>query len=235
MLPFGRLERVIVGQPIVRAYAFDPVQPLESVAVTVKLKVPVCVGVPANTPAVVNDKPGGSAPPVTLNDVKVPLPPVAEIDWLYAAPITPAGNVGGERLIGVAVTITLPFTGLGGVKSLAPGSDALVFVIVIGVSTPQFAAERTLNDKDNTCRVPVWKTAGGDKAIPATKLPVGGEGGIGGLISKNAPATPEPSAGAADNCKYVGLKVTLNWIALTLAGASYSIETVTEPVPLGIV
>ena len=49
------------GQTTVIEYAVDPMHPLASVAVTVKLKVPVAVGVPEITsPAI--PSPAGNAP-----------------------------------------------------------------------------------------------------------------------------------------------------------------------------
>ena len=69
-----------LGIPIV--YARLPGQPFASVAVIVRLKTPVVVGVPEMTPVVgLSVRPGGSAP---LETAKVydPVPPVAETVWL---------------------------------------------------------------------------------------------------------------------------------------------------------
>ena len=52
-----------------------PVHPLPSVTPTVIGKVPVCVGVPLNTPAADNDKPVGKTPLFKLN-VAPPIEPV---------------------------------------------------------------------------------------------------------------------------------------------------------------
>ncbi len=56
---------MIAGQLIVMLYAREPVQPLE-VAVTVKLNVPVEVGVPERTPPDERVTPAGNVPVVTL-------------------------------------------------------------------------------------------------------------------------------------------------------------------------
>ena len=70
----------------------EPVQLLVSVAVTVKLNVPVAVGVPLIVPFEASDRPVGNVPPVTAK-VNDPLPPVAVTLWpVYAVPIAPAGN-----------------------------------------------------------------------------------------------------------------------------------------------
>src|SRR5580704_19692076 len=64
---------LIVEQPIDIVYPLLPVQLCESVAVTVIGKVPVAVGVPDSTPAVLRVNP--SRDPVSAN-VTVPTPPV---------------------------------------------------------------------------------------------------------------------------------------------------------------
>ena len=61
-------------------YALLAVAPTLSVAVTVKLKVPVAVGVPENTPAV-KVMPVGIVPVLT-EKVTAPVPPVAAMVWL---------------------------------------------------------------------------------------------------------------------------------------------------------
>ncbi len=65
---------VIVGQPIMMVYVRLPVQPLLSVAVTMKLKTPDSVGVPDRTPFE-NDMPTGKMPAVCDN-VVASTPPV---------------------------------------------------------------------------------------------------------------------------------------------------------------
>src|ERR1700754_2046766 len=52
------------GQTTVIEYAWDPEQPLASATVTVKLKVPVAVGVPEIVPPAPSVRPGGKAPAV---------------------------------------------------------------------------------------------------------------------------------------------------------------------------
>ena len=65
----GRIVIVIV-------YACNPVQPLASVAVTVKVNVPAVVGVPEIMPLLVSDIPGASSPAVMLK-VYGTCPPLA--------------------------------------------------------------------------------------------------------------------------------------------------------------
>ena len=93
----------IVGDAIVSAYAFDPVNgpPLPaavlSVAVMVKLNVPPAVGIPESAPADVSVTPAGSDPAVTAN-VYGPVPPDAEMVSPYDAPIVPPVNgLDGDR------------------------------------------------------------------------------------------------------------------------------------------
>ena len=69
-------------------------QPVVSVARTVKLKLPTVVGVPVNAPLDASDNPAGSAPLEMLNAYDPP-PPVAVTVWLYAVPVTPAGSEAG--------------------------------------------------------------------------------------------------------------------------------------------
>lgn len=71
-----------------------PIQPLESVALTVMANVPVCVGVPAKTPAVESVTPFGNA--LTVLKFVVPMPPACEKLWLnaaFAVPVFIAGAV----------------------------------------------------------------------------------------------------------------------------------------------
>ena len=64
--------------------------PKEFSALTVKLDVPVVVGVPEITPAELSVRPSGNAP---LSSVHVIVPvPVAESVWLYAVPTVPPGR-----------------------------------------------------------------------------------------------------------------------------------------------
>ncbi len=70
-VPFGRGggERVMGGQAgslITLVYACNPVQPLASVAVTVKVNVPATLGVPDMSPLLESDIPGASSPAVTM-------------------------------------------------------------------------------------------------------------------------------------------------------------------------
>src|SRR5687768_10010066 len=58
---------------------------------TVKVDVPAAVGVPTIAPTVWSDSPAGSEP-VTIDQLNVPLPPVAASVWLYATPTVPLGS-----------------------------------------------------------------------------------------------------------------------------------------------
>ena len=61
---------------ILSAKALVPLALSVSVAFAVKLKVPLAVGVPESTPAVLSDMPAGSAPAETVQ-LKGAVPPVA--------------------------------------------------------------------------------------------------------------------------------------------------------------
>jgi hypothetical protein len=101
---------VIVGHPIVSDTLTEPVQPFESVALTVNVDMPVLVGVPESRPPLESVRPVGSVP-VLLN-VTVPIPPVWENCWLYAVPAVPFERVEGLTVmvghVMVRVTLTLP-------------------------------------------------------------------------------------------------------------------------------
>ena len=77
--------RLIVGGAMATVYAWLPLNGpgngLESVAVTVKLKVPPAVGVPASTPPGLSVTPAGRLPAVTAK-VYGATPPLAVTDWL---------------------------------------------------------------------------------------------------------------------------------------------------------
>ena len=68
-MPFGRLAgaRLKVGAAIASVYARTPVSPLASVAVTLKVKLPVAVGVPLKAPPLARLSPAGRAPLLTVN------------------------------------------------------------------------------------------------------------------------------------------------------------------------
>jgi hypothetical protein len=64
--------------------------PTESIAVTVKEKLPGVVGVPERIPAPLRVRPGGSV--AELENVKDPVPPEALTLWLYNRPAVQSGN-----------------------------------------------------------------------------------------------------------------------------------------------
>ena len=69
-----------------------PIQPLESVALTVMANVPVCVGVPARTPAVESVMPAGSV--LAVVKFVVPMPPDCvnvALNAAFAVPVLVAG------------------------------------------------------------------------------------------------------------------------------------------------
>ena len=87
-MPLARLElKLIAGAETLivklRLPVYGAWKPAEeeSVAVTVKLKVPVAVGVPDKTPAPLSDNPAGGAPAVTAKAYGA-VPPVAVKFWL---------------------------------------------------------------------------------------------------------------------------------------------------------
>ena len=96
---FGRVagDRVTAGQAIESVYDLLPVQPLESVAVTVIGELPVCVGVPDSVPEA-KAMPEGSVP--VSDQVIAPTPPVCvkEVEG-YPVPAVPEGTDDGEIVI----------------------------------------------------------------------------------------------------------------------------------------
>ena len=68
-----------------------------SVAVTVIGKLPVCVGVPARTPAIESVMPVGSV--LAVVKFVVPMPPDCEKLWLNAAPAVPVFVTGAVTVI----------------------------------------------------------------------------------------------------------------------------------------
>src|SRR5207302_8226243 len=70
-----------------------PLQPFESVALTVIGKLPVCVGVPERTPFEASVRPAGNVPPASEN-VVVPTPPLCVKVWLNGEPATPLLTAG---------------------------------------------------------------------------------------------------------------------------------------------
>ncbi len=90
----------------ISAYARVPAQPFASVALTVKLNVPLAVGVPASAPAPDRFSPFGSAPSVRAKPWGA-VPPVAASVWLYAAPCVPAGSVAGLSVMAGHVTVSV--------------------------------------------------------------------------------------------------------------------------------
>lgn len=103
-----------------------PVQPLESVAVTVIGKLPACVGVPLRTPAA-KVMPVGKAP--FSENVTVPTPPVcANVTAEYAAPTVPLASVLGVTVIAahpaaiVSVYAWLPVSPIESVTVIVKGN-----------------------------------------------------------------------------------------------------------------
>ena len=75
-----------------------PIHPLLSVAVTVKSKEPVTVGVPEITPAAESDRPSGNEPAARAKVTGV-VAPIAESAELYATCAKAAGRDAGESVI----------------------------------------------------------------------------------------------------------------------------------------
>jgi len=83
----------------------DAITEAASVAVTVKLAVPVPVGVPEMVPvAAASDNPAGKEPTV-MDQVKGVVPPVAASVVLYAAPFVPAGSGDAVEMAGTALMV----------------------------------------------------------------------------------------------------------------------------------
>jgi hypothetical protein len=87
-----------VPQLMTNVYARLPVQPRESVAVTVNVKLPVCIGVPERTPAAESERPAGSEPAETAN-VYGATPPTAASVLVRATPAVPAASAAGLTVI----------------------------------------------------------------------------------------------------------------------------------------
>ena len=81
----------------------------ESATWTVKVDVPVAVGVPEITPLLLRLKPLGSVPEAKLH-VRAPAPPLACRVTEYAAPTVPAVRGEVVATVGGGVTITLTDT-----------------------------------------------------------------------------------------------------------------------------
>ena len=80
-------------------YSRLPVHPYCRVAVIVKTNVPVAFGVPESTPVEeLSVNPPGNVPAVLDHEI-VPVPPVAVNVWLYVAPCTELGRLGGSIVI----------------------------------------------------------------------------------------------------------------------------------------
>jgi hypothetical protein len=95
----------MVGQLTTRDVARLPVQPRESVAVTVKGNVPTTVGVPERTPvAPSNEVPAGSAPAVTAKFVAPTAPVTLKGVGAIATPAVADGSVASTE-IGLQTTI----------------------------------------------------------------------------------------------------------------------------------
>src|SRR5262249_11673791 len=95
------LLTVMVPHETVMRYVLPPVQPMASVAVRVKKKVPVWVGMPETLIDVgmgfVKPRPGGRAPEVTLN-VALAAPPSVTV-CAYTVPVVPLVRDAGESWI----------------------------------------------------------------------------------------------------------------------------------------
>ena len=100
---------VMTGDATATVYGCVPGQPVESVAVTVKLLVEAVVGVPLRVPFTASAKPGGNVPALTINVFGAT--PVATMVWLYGTPIVPLGNVAGDTVLLHDCANTVPAQG----------------------------------------------------------------------------------------------------------------------------
>ncbi|MEO6138487.1 MAG: hypothetical protein ABIP11_07485 [Luteimonas sp.] len=78
-------------------YDCEPGQPVESVAVMVKLLVETVVGVPLRVPFTASASPAGKVPALTTNVFGAG--PLAAMVWLYGTPTVPLGKVTGETVL----------------------------------------------------------------------------------------------------------------------------------------
>ena len=91
--PPGREAVVMLGAIAVAVISMESARvtfPEAFVALTVKLNVPVAVGVPDIVPFAARDKPPGNVPLAISQAIGVV--PVAASVWLYAVPSTPPGK-----------------------------------------------------------------------------------------------------------------------------------------------
>src|SRR5450432_3525753 len=123
-------------------YDTAPVQFFESLAWTVKVKVPGPVGIPERTPALESVSPLGRVPIVTVKVYGL-LPPLAVMVWLYAAVVVPSGSACGfivivgqvmvivydrvplQPLLAVALTVKVKLPLADGVPERTPAVDRL--------------------------------------------------------------------------------------------------------------
>src|SRR5258708_584245 len=90
--------------PMVMVNAFCAVRFAASVTVTVKLNVPVVVGVPANAPVGASSvSPGGVLPAVTVKTYGG-VPPVAASVVVYGDPVTPSGSGLADVMVSAPAT-----------------------------------------------------------------------------------------------------------------------------------
>jgi hypothetical protein len=106
----GVKETEIAGGAMVMLRAFvcehtPSLPPEASVTLTVKLVVPLAVGVPVIAPALLKASPAGSEDPLAKLQLRVPAPPVACRLALYAVPMAPLAKVVVE-ILGSSETTT---------------------------------------------------------------------------------------------------------------------------------
>jgi hypothetical protein len=135
----------IVWQPITIVYvALVPVQPFESVAVTVTGTDPVCVGVPLSTPLLASVRPAGSVPLASVY-VAVPIAPVCVNVSLNAALAVPFPFAGlFTVIVWQAITIVyvdpVPVQPFASVAVTVTGNDPVC--VGVPLSTPLLASVR---------------------------------------------------------------------------------------------
>src|SRR5438270_467465 len=97
----------MVWQTMTRLYVGPvPVQPFESVTLTVIGNEPLCIGVPERTPLAESDRPLGNVPLASEN-VAGPLAPLCVNVWLKAWPAMPALTDGFVTVMAGQVMVRL--------------------------------------------------------------------------------------------------------------------------------
>ena len=108
-------------------------QPILSVAVTVRLNGPNRYGAPLKLPPEESETPG--TPPALTLKLTAPLPPLAFTLWLYAVPAVPLGSMAGLTVMVGHVTLNIRVTGGAAAKLPLPAWLAVIEQLPTATST----------------------------------------------------------------------------------------------------